>query len=78
VGKGANLPVSGDQLTRALGSDKMREIASGLGMSHSDASNSLASVLPELIDKLTPEGSIPEDNMLKQGLDILTKHFMKG
>jgi uncharacterized protein YidB (DUF937 family) len=30
VGKGANLPVSGEQVINALGSDKIREIASNL------------------------------------------------
>jgi len=75
VGKGENQPVSGDQMINTLGSDKVREIASSLGISNIEVADGLASVLPQLIDKLTPDGLIPEDSVLKQGLDLLAKHF---
>jgi uncharacterized protein YidB (DUF937 family) len=78
VGKGTNQPVSGEQMINTLGSDKIREIASSLGISNTAVSDGLASVLPQLIDKLTPDGVIPEDSVLKQGLGLLTKHFLKG
>jgi uncharacterized protein YidB (DUF937 family) len=77
VGKGANQPVSGEQMINTLGSDKIREIAASLGISNTEAADGLASALPQLIDKLTPDGVIPEDNVLKQGLGLLTKHFFK-
>jgi hypothetical protein len=32
----------------------------------------------EVIDKLTPDGAIPEDSVLKQGLGLFAKHFLKG
>jgi uncharacterized protein YidB (DUF937 family) len=75
VGKGANQPVSGEQMINTLGSDKIREIASNLGISNTDAADGLASVLPQLIDKLTPDGTIPEDSVLKQGLSLFLKHL---
>jgi uncharacterized protein YidB (DUF937 family) len=75
VGKGANQPVSGEQMINTLGSDKIREIASNLGISNTEAADGLASVLPQLIDKLTPDGTIPEDSVLKQGIGLFLKHF---
>ncbi len=78
VGKGVNQPVSGDQMASTLGMDKISEIASSLGISQTQAADGLASVLPQLIDKLTPEGSVPENNVLQQGLSLLAKHFLKG
>jgi uncharacterized protein YidB (DUF937 family) len=78
VGKGANLPVSGEQVINALGSDKIREIASNLGITNTEVADGLASALPQLIDKLTPDGVIPEDSVLKQGLGLLTSRFLKG
>jgi len=78
VGKGENQPISGNQMLNTLGIDKIREIASSLGISNTEAADGLASALPQLIDKLTPDGVIPEDSMLKQGLGLLAKHFLKG
>ena len=78
VGKGENQPVTGDQMANTLGMDKISEIASSLGISQSQAADGLASVLPQLIDKLTPDGSVPENNILQQGLSLLAKHILKG
>jgi uncharacterized protein YidB (DUF937 family) len=78
VGKGANLPVSGEQVINALGSEKIREIASSLGITNTVAADGLASALPQLIDKLTPDGVIPEESVFKQGLGLLASRFLKG
>lgn len=76
VSTGQNLPVSGDQLRSVLGDDKIRGIAEKLGLSGEDASNSLAELLPQVIDKLTPEGKIPEGGLLEQGLALLKGKIM--
>lgn len=59
VGTGANMPISGAQLQEILGSGSIGEIAQRLGLSHGDASSGLAQVLPQVVDKLTPEGQVP-------------------
>ena len=66
IGTGANLPISADQLTAALGSDKIREIANQLGVPHGDVSGGLADMLPQLIDKLSPNGQLPDNHNLLQ------------
>ncbi|HMK42801.1 MAG TPA: YidB family protein [Dissulfurispiraceae bacterium] len=71
VGTGQNLPISADQITQALGADKISEIAGKLGVSKEDAASSLAGALPDVVDKLTPEGKIPDNDMLQQGLSML-------
>jgi uncharacterized protein YidB (DUF937 family) len=62
VGTGANMPISGAQLQEILGSGSIGEIAQRLGLSHADASSGLAQVLPQVIDKLTPDGQVPADH----------------
>jgi uncharacterized protein YidB (DUF937 family) len=62
VGTGANMPISGAQLQEILGSGSIGEIAQRLGMSHADASSGLAQVLPQVVDKMTPEGQVPADH----------------
>ncbi len=72
VSTGSNLPVSGDQLQSALGSDAVNSLAQRAGVAPDMASSLLAQVLPGIVDKLTPEGRIPESgNLLEQGLNIL-------
>ena len=74
IGTGANLPISADQLTAALGPDKIRDIASQLGMSHDEVSGGLADMLPQLIDKVTPNGQLPDHhNMLEDALSVFLK-----
>lgn len=71
ISTGENNPVSGDEVTGVLGSDTIRQIAQKLGISESDASSRLAELLPQVIDKLTPDGSVPEGGLLDQALGIL-------
>jgi uncharacterized protein YidB (DUF937 family) len=75
---GENQPVSGEQIERMLGSEKIQEIAQNLGISGADASGGLAALLPQIIDKLTPEGTVPEGGILEQGLDLLKKTLLGG
>jgi uncharacterized protein YidB (DUF937 family) len=62
VGSGTNQQVSPDALGGALGPDLMGMIAKQMGGSNEQAAGTMADLLPGLIDKLTPQGSVPEDN----------------
>ena len=74
VGSGENLPVSGDQLTQVLGSDKIGAIASQLGMSQGDAAGGLAKILPDLINHVTPNGQMPgSHSMVEDALAMFMK-----
>jgi uncharacterized protein YidB (DUF937 family) len=70
IGTGSNLPISADQLQAVLGSSFVQDIASKLGINVADVSSGLASLLPTVVDKLTPDGKLPEnaDGLLEQGL----------
>jgi uncharacterized protein YidB (DUF937 family) len=59
VGHGANQPVSGDQLSAALGGDLMSQLAGQAGVSHAEAGSQLSQMLPEIINMLTPHGEVP-------------------
>ena len=60
IGSGENAPISADQLSGVLGGDLMGKVASQLGMDPSQLSSQLAQMLPGLVDKLTPNGALPE------------------
>lgn len=59
VGKGENLPITGEQLNSVLGSDAVQGLASKFGVNPSELAGQLSSVLPGLVDKLTPDGHAP-------------------
>lgn len=71
IGTGQNLPISGEQLQSVLGDAQVQAIAQKLGLSSADASSGLANLLPQVVDKLTPNGQLPEGNLAAQGLALL-------
>ncbi len=79
VSTGQNLPVSGEQLSSALGNEFIGKLAGQLGIAPQEASNSLADLLPGLVDQLTPNGKLPEGgDLLAQGLGMLKKGGLFG
>ena len=76
VGTGENLPISAEQISQVLGSGEISRIAEQLGVSPEETSDGLAAVLPQVVDKLTPEGSVPSDDLLSQGLSLLADKFL--
>ena len=67
VGKGENMPISGDQLQSVLGSDMVSGLASKFGMSSEQLSGQLSQMLPQVVDKLTPNGEVESDGGLEMG-----------
>ena len=68
ISTGPNPPVSASQVTDVLGSDTMGQFARKAGISLSDAGPLLAGLLPTVIDKLTPDGNLPDTNSLETTL----------
>jgi len=72
IGTGQNLPISADQIQHVLGSDQVKELAAKAGISPDVASHALSQLLPSLVDKLTPNGQVPEhSSLLEVGMSIL-------
>ena len=60
IGTGANQPVSASDLSNALGgTGTLQSLAEKTGLSADDVASSLSEGLPELIDRLTPHGTVP-------------------
>ncbi len=65
LGDGENAPISVDQVKELVGSDKVSEFASKLGVSEESAAKALADVLPQVVDKATSG----EESMMGDLLD---------
>lgn len=76
VSTGQNLPITPQQIQQGLGSNTIKELASKAGIAPEEITSQLTQILPKLVDKLTPEGKVPQGDIASQGLDIL-KGLMK-
>lgn len=75
MGDGENAPVSADELTNALGADKMGEMASKLGVDAGAAAETLSQAMPSLMDKLSSGGSLLESATSGNPLDMAKNLF---
>ena len=77
VSTGKNLPVSAEQLQSAMSSSGLADIAAKFGLHTADMGNQLSSLLPQLIDHLTPNGQVPAGgaDMSKLAMSALSGLF---
>jgi uncharacterized protein YidB (DUF937 family) len=61
IGTGENLPISADQIQQVMGSDVVQNLAAKFGISTEELSGKLAEFLPGAIDKMTPTGTLPDE-----------------
>lgn len=60
VGKGANLPISAEQISNVLGNSEIAAMAAKFGITPEVLSSKIAEHLPTVVDKLTPDGEVKE------------------
>jgi uncharacterized protein YidB (DUF937 family) len=72
---GANQPIQGADIAKVFGQERLAQIAQTLGVDHHEASAQLAQTLPNLIDKISPNGELPQ-NM--EQLASLAQQFLGG
>lgn len=61
VSKGQNETPEPEKLGEALGQPRIQQVAQDAGVSETQAKQGIASLLPTLVDKLTPDGTVPAD-----------------
>jgi uncharacterized protein YidB (DUF937 family) len=68
IAKGANAGISPEQITAVLGSGPVADFAARLGVDPQQAAETLAGLLPEAVDRLTPGGTLDGAEGLLDGL----------
>ncbi|GKX52558.1 YidB family protein [Budvicia aquatica] len=72
ISTGNNLPISSDQVQQVLSSDALQQLAAKLGIDSQMASGIVAQFLPEIVNKLSPDGQEPGNaDMISAGLSML-------
>lgn len=64
VSTGPNEPVDAAAVKAALDEQELAQIAQQLGVSEDEAAEAVAMVLPDVVDKATPAGELPDDDEL--------------
>ena len=59
IGNGPNQPITAEQIHQALGAESLKDLAAKAGLSTQDLAAKLSAILPQVIDKMTPEGKVP-------------------
>lgn len=66
-----NLPITAQQIQQGLGANTIQQLASKTGIAPEEISSHLTEILPKLIDKLTPNGQVPQGDIVSKRLDVL-------
>lgn len=59
VSSGMNQAISPAEMQKVLGPDRLQKLSTITGLSPDQMSAKLATILPEVIDKMTPAGTMP-------------------
>ena len=65
VSTGQNMPISADALQNVLHSGALQEAAQRAGIDPNQLTGMMSTLLPHLVDKLTPNGQIPDASALQ-------------
>ncbi len=71
LGSGENSPIDPQQIESVIGSDRIQSIASTLGVDPQTLAQGLSQALPALVDHLSPNGQLPNEEEVAQGLQTL-------
>ena len=73
VSRGQNMPLPANAIEQVFGRNGLAEIARRTGLSEGDASRGLSQLLPEVVDRVTPEGQIPQADALVASVEALSR-----
>ena len=71
VGHGPNKSITADQVKQGLGPDTLNQLAAKSGLPVEDVAKHLTTVLPSLVNNLTPDGKLPDAASLSKSLSGL-------
>src|SRR5262245_48263934 len=75
VGRGQNQALPPNAMEQIFGRGGLAEIARRAGLSEGDTSRGLSQLLPEVVDRVTPDGQVPDADSLVASVDALGRRF---
>jgi uncharacterized protein YidB (DUF937 family) len=75
VGTGPNMPISPEAVDQIFGHDGIEQIARQAGLTPEQTRDGLSDLLPEVVDRVTPQGDVPEFDQLTQSVDDMRRRL---
>jgi uncharacterized protein YidB (DUF937 family) len=74
---GDNEPIDGQAVEQVVGQDELRQMAQRLGVPEEQVAQAFAEIMPEMVDKMTPQGQMPPeaDEVLDESTRTLEKEI---
>jgi len=66
VNRGKNKDITSRQVSDALGSDVVDQLSRRTGLSRDEVISELAKMLPNVVDRMTPDGRLPTQRELER------------
>ena len=63
ISSGQNFPISAEQIQQILGNGHLQQISEETALTQDETATHLSVLLPDLIDRLTPNGQAPEGGL---------------
>lgn len=77
TGQGQNQPMTPDQVKEVLDDDELDQVAKEANVSKDEAADAISQLVPNLVDKISPNGQMPGGNALSGLLGSLSKQLGK-
>jgi uncharacterized protein YidB (DUF937 family) len=71
VGPGANKPITADQAQQLLTPEQLAQLSAQSGLPADQVSQGVAAVLPDVVNTLTPDGTLPDHTQVQATTDQL-------
>ena len=80
VSTGDNEALAPQAVADVVGMEELSRLSQQLGVSQEEVSSGMAQILPEVVNRLTPQGGVPDngDDLLNQGMSMLEQFINAG
>jgi len=75
VSTGQNIPIPPDAIGQVFGGDSISRIARQLGVSEAETSQGISQLMPEIVDRLTPNGNVPDLDQLSSSVQDMVRRL---
>ncbi|GAB3652673.1 YidB family protein [Ramlibacter alkalitolerans] len=77
MSSGDNDPIDGQAVEQVVGREELRQMAERLGVPEEQVAQAFAEIMPEMVDKMTPDGQLPHeaDEVLDESTRKLEKEI---
>jgi uncharacterized protein YidB (DUF937 family) len=75
VSRGQNKSIPPEAMPQIFGREGIEEISRRAGVTEDEATRGLSELLPEVVDRVTPDGEVPDFDALTNSVDDLARRF---